>query len=249
MHEYRFHDESSFITLTYSDDKLPPGGSLRPPDFQKFMKRLRKECGKKIRFFHCGEYGEKFARPHYHAIIFGESFRKDAFHQRKTRQGHLVWRSPMLEKLWPSGISEVGEVTFESCAYVARYVTKKVNGNQAKLHYSIWDEHGELHELVPEYATMSRRPGIGHMHFEKYAQEIYPRDEIIVRGKQCKPPKFYDKLLERYKPELYMNLKESREIALTSSPIEERSPQRLAIREEVKRAQIRSLARNLENAD
>ena len=43
--------------------------------FKKFMKRLRKRFkGKRIRFYMCGEYGEQFDRPHFHACIFGVDF-------------------------------------------------------------------------------------------------------------------------------------------------------------------------------
>ena len=77
----------------------------------------------------------------------------------------------------------MGEVTFESCAYVARYVTKKVTGRNAVSHYERVDSgSGEVFSLRPEYCTMSRRPGIGTQHFDKYRDEIYPRDEVVCRG-------------------------------------------------------------------
>lgn len=248
MHEFRFHERSSFITLTYDKKFLPPGGSLNLRHWQLFLKKLRKETPQKLRFFHCGEYGEKAGRPHYHAIIFGEDFAENTFEHSTTERGDKTWRSKDLERIWGMGRCEVGSVTFESCAYVARYVTKKITGSLAKEFYTYVDEHGEIHDLKPEYATMSRRPGIGKLHFDKHSHEIYPHDEIVVRGVPCKPPKFYDRLLEKNDPKAYAILKDERESALMLSPSREHSsPERLRIRGVVKRAQIQSLRRRFEN--
>lgn len=252
MHELRFHEQSSFLTLTYSPENLPPGGSLRPRDFTLFMKRLRKSLpsDRKIRYFHCGEYGEKAGRPHYHAILFGDDFRDQIHSTRTTDRGHPVWMSKRLDALWGLGLAEVGSVSFESCAYVARYITKKFTGSRKDIYYTHVDEKtGEVFDLHPEYATMSRRPGIGALHFEKFRNEIYPNDEIVVRGKLCKPPKFYDKLLEKHDELSYRELKDQRESALALSPTREhRSPDRLEVREVVKRAQIQSLKRKFDEA-
>lgn len=251
VHENRFHDRSSFITLTYAPEHMPPGGSLRLEDFQDFMKRLRKWKGepKAIRFFHAGEYGEKLGRPHYHAIIFGEDFRENPVPLSFVRsdRGDWTWQSQDLQRLWPFGINQVGDVTFESCAYVARYITKKISGAAAPAHYErVCSKTGEIFSVKPEYATMSRRPGIGALHFDKYVREIYPADEIVVRGARSKPPKFYDRLLEKSDPMAYAVLKDQRECALMLSPIKDRTPTRLAVREAVKLAQIGHLSRRYE---
>lgn len=248
VHEKRFHEDSAFITLTYDEDHLPEGGSLDVKHFQDFMKRLRRRLGyTKLRFFHAGEYGEKKGRPHYHAIIFGHSFFDGAYEFESSDRGDRTWRSPLLDAVWPSGINRVGEVTFESCAYVARYITKKVTGSLAVRHYERVDERtGECFRLKPEYCTMSRRPGIGAQHFERYAREIYPVDEVISRGVKSKPPRFYDRMLEKHDPVMYSFLKEQRECALELSPKEDRTPRRLADRETVKLAQIGHLTRRYE---
>lgn len=244
MHEKRFHRKSSFITLTYDQLCQPSSGSLVKKDFQDFIKRTRKHySGDTIRYFHCGEYGEERKRPHYHAIMFGVDFLEEAYN-RRIRGGNPVWHSKTLDKLWGKGRAEVGTVTTESCGYVARYVTKKITGDKAEEHYSVPDANGEYRKVEPEYATMSRRPGIGALHFEKFWQEIYPVDEIIVNGKSCKPPKFYDRLLEKNFPEVWEQVKTERERALVQSP-SDRTPERLEVREVVKRAQIQSLRRDL----
>ena len=59
IHEASLYEANCFVTLTYDDDNLPLDGSLRPRDMVLFLKRLRKRFGPGIRFFQCGEYGDK----------------------------------------------------------------------------------------------------------------------------------------------------------------------------------------------
>jgi len=135
VHESQLHKENCFITLTYAPEHLPQNSSLDYRDFQLFMKRLRKRfTGKSIRFYMCGEYGENFGRPHFHACIFGHNF--DDLKLWKTQNDVPLFRSKTLEELWPFGHSSVGTVTFESAAYVARYIMKKVTGDAAAEHYT-----------------------------------------------------------------------------------------------------------------
>lgn len=135
VHESKLHKDNCFITLTYNDANLPSDKSLHYYDFQCFMKRLRKQYpGSKIRYYMCGEYGENFGRPHFHACIFGFNF--DDLKLWKVQNKQKLYRSKKLEKLWDKGHSSVGTVTFESAAYVARYIMKKVTGDAAKNHYT-----------------------------------------------------------------------------------------------------------------
>lgn len=192
MHEASLHDENCFVTLTYDDMHLPLDGSLDKTAFPVFMRKLRKR-GVKARYFHCGEYGER-GRPHYHACIFGFSFPDKV--PWTSRNGIPVHRSALLEECWSAGLSEIGSLTFESAAYVARYVTKKITGSQAAKHYERVDPFtGEMYQLEPEFATMSRNPGIGRGWFEKFGSEVFPHDEVIVRGVPARPPRYYDQQL------------------------------------------------------
>lgn len=174
------------------------------------MKKLRKyvdeKHSKKIRFFGCGEYGEKNDRPHYHVCIFGFEF-SDQIHHSTSDDGHRLYTSATLDKIWGYGHALIGSVTFESVAYVARYITKKASEpnsknerirakqNEIYLEKYLDKETGIIKN--PEFVTMSRRPGIGKNYFEKYIDEMYPQDEIVVRGVKQLPPKYYDKLLEK----------------------------------------------------
>ncbi len=226
MHEATLHEDTSFVTLTYEDEFVPRFGSLLMDDWQKFFKRLRKRAGK-VRFFGCGEYGERFGRPHYHACLFGLDFRDKVLWS--TRGGHDVFRSPLLESIWPYGQSEIGSLTFESAAYVARYCVKKVTGSKAREHYECVDpETGEMGSRLPEFATMSRRPGIGTGWFEKFGAEVFPSDEVIVRGKSCKPPRFYDRLFSESSPEEMRVIQKERNRLRTKG---DETPARLRVRE------------------
>lgn len=197
MHESEMHERNCFLTLTYSDDNLPPDMSLQPKDFTDFMKRARKRLGK-LRYFQCGEYSPKLHRPHHHAIMFGQDFAHDREPWKTTPAGDQLYRSQILEELWPHGFSTIGNVTFESAAYVARYCMKKVTGEKAENHYN---------GRKPDYCTMSRRPGLGKTWIEKYASDVYPSDQVISNGKPARPLAFYDAYLEATAPEEHARIK------------------------------------------
>lgn len=245
-HEAQMHEQNSFITLTYSPANLPHGGNLHLPDFQQFLKDIR-NSGRKVRYFHCGEYGEKLHRPHYHAILFGLDFPDKKL--LRLENNHPLYSSKELSKLWPHGHSSIGTVTFQSAGYVARYVTKKVTGDAADDHY--WtqpDPQGEIHKLKPEYTTMSNRPGIGRAWFQKYWRDLYPHDSVRIKtekGERKYPiPRYYDKQLQKMDPDLYDHLKFLRtKRALEKGPD---TYERLAQREFVKRQQFKKLPRTLE---
>ena len=194
VHEATCHEKNCFITLTYDPDHLPEDGSVHVEDFQKFMKRLRRRFpGTKFRYLHCGEYGSQLGRPHYHAIIFGFDFPDKT--PWRVSHGDIIWRSPILEELWPYGFSTIGAVSFESCAYVARYVTKKITGDAAEEHYK---------GKKPEYITMSRRPGIGAEWFDKYHSDVFPQDFVVLKnGKKIRTPRYYMNLLGQWFPDVY----------------------------------------------
>lgn len=196
MHEQQLYEESCVVTLTFDNEHVPRGDVDWYPFFQKFMKRLRKKW--EVRYFVCGEYGEKEWRPHFHACIFGYGFLKDRVKWKKSDAGFWQYRCPELDALWSLGVPTVGDLTFEYAQYVAKYILKKVTGTRAKPHYERVDEStGEIYELVPEFVHMSLKPGIGAEWFNKFGSEVYPFDRVIARGVPTKPPKYYDRLLER----------------------------------------------------
>lgn len=188
MHEKQMHEVSSFITLTYADDCLPAGGTLVKRDLQLFMKRLRKYDGRDgIRFYGCGEYGTQFLRPHYHVLLFNRDFNDKKF-VKNSGSGEPLYRSEIVDKLWPNGEHYIGAVTHQSCAYVARYVLKKAG-------HEITPEGCE-----PEFTVMSRRPGIGASWFAKYHNGVYDWDSVVFGGHEARPPRYYDTKFEAVDP-------------------------------------------------
>lgn len=246
VHEASLYEKNSFITLTYSPEHLPKDGSLQLHHFQRFMKRLRKSEGPNIRFFHCGEYGEKYQRPHYHACLFNYDFNDKKL--LRDQDNIKLYTSEKLAKLWPLGFSTIGDVTFESAAYVARYVTKKIIGPQAVHHYNNIDyKTGEIiQERKPEYVTMSRRPGIGRPWLDRYISDVYPDDFVILRGAKIKPPKFYDSVLQKRMPYEHDDIKERRNENARLKAFDN-TPDRLAVKEFIKKTQITTLKRKYEN--
>lgn len=244
MHEASMHQQSCFITLTYDNAHLPPGGTLVKWHFVNFMKRLRKRFGSGIRFYMCGEYGEKLGRPHYHAILFGLDFHdRELF---KNVRGNKLYLSRSLQKLWPFGFSSVGNLTFQSAAYVARYVMKKVTGKRAESHYQRFDaETGEIYDILPEYNCMSRRNGIARDWFEKFKHQIFSdgSDFVVANGAKLKPPKYYDYLYDLEFPEAMDKIKLLR---VRESLKFKKSPEQLAVMAEVFKSKMSMFKRSLQ---
>lgn len=258
VHESHMHSDSCFVTLTYDDVHLSRDRSLNYRDFQLFMKRLRKHFlysnkvsgsdsrtalssgrvpEKCIRFYMCGEYGEQFSRPHFHACLFGVFF-PDRVVFKRLASGSVLYTSKLLESLWPYGFSSIGDVTFESAAYVARYVLKKITGDAADEHYKSFDsETGEVFWRVPEFTRMSLKPGIGATWFDKYKDEVLCRDAVVIRGKECRVPRYYDKLLESVTPEIVDWTRIEREADAMRFEMEQ-TAERLGVRERVAQARL-----------
>lgn len=242
MNEASLHSDNCFLTFTYREECLPVslGGAgnptLWPWDLQKFWKRLRKHVGKSgpiIKYFACGEYGTKTFRPHYHACLFNYDF-VDKKPWKKTGE-NILYSSETLDKIWGLGECKIGSLTFDSAAYVARYVVEKLNGPAA----SYYDEQS----IEPEFVRMSRRPGIGALFYDKFSTDIYPHDVSYVNGHPSKPPRYYDKLLKSVNLSLFESVKLSRiSKSRVISPYE-KMPKRLSVKHRVALAKLRNKAR------
>lgn len=227
MLELHDHESAHFITLTYNDKHLPRSSyvdpdtgelftsyTLRKRDAQLFMKRLRKKFGAGVRFFLCGEYGEKSYRPHYHLIAFGLKL-TDLQVYKRSPLGYTYYTSEALSRVWsirgkrgvydPIGYAVVGDVTWEACAYTARYIMKKMKGAAAEFY--------PLHGLEPEFTLMSRKPGIGRLYYDTHP-DIYKYDYITLatekKGLKFKPPKYYDRLFDLDHPDEMEEIKANR---------------------------------------
>lgn len=242
VHEASLSERNAFITLTYDDAHLPAFGSLDPKHFTDFMKRVRRPlAARSVRYFMCGEYGGRYGRPHYHALLFGLDFADKVFF-RTTESKESIFTSKTLDQLWGMGFASTGAVTFASAAYVARYVTKKLCSHE--LEVSLDRDTGEVSRRLPEFVRMSLKPGLGAGWLHKYLDDVYPSDEVIMNRRPQRPPRYYDKLLGVGDAPELERIKLER-VKRADLHFEDQSPRRLRDAEVVKRAQIRSLKRNL----
>lgn len=215
MMELQYHDSAYFVTLTYDDDHIPVHDYIDPEtgevlnslslckrDFQLFMKRLRKRFSNdKIRFYACGEYGSTTLRPHYHAIIFGLHL-DDLRVFSKSAQGFVYYNSDSFQDCWsvyrngvlePLGYAVLADVTWETCAYTARYVTKKLSGAEAQYY--------EMCNIEPVWSLMSRKPGLGYQYYLDHPEGMKNDVFCLSSGRKVKPPRYFSKLYELDNPE------------------------------------------------
>jgi len=264
VHEAQTHEKNCFISLTYNDESLPTNNSVDVTHWQLFAKRLRRKMGP-FRFLHCGEYGEEKKRPHYHACLFGIDFAEDRV-VFEEKPNHILWTSAQLEKIWGLGYATIGPLNFDTAAYCAAYTQKKVRGPKihdqknksqqrknyehdslslvAKAYQRVDTDTGEITTVKPEYATMSRRPGLGSKWFAKYQSDVYPDDFVVIKGKKFRPPKYYDQLLEKKNPMLMEKLKEQRRKKSNEHP-EEQTYKRKEVQNTVQKAKLAIKKRKL----
>lgn len=213
-HEASLHLENEWLTLTYDDQHLPPNGSLRKADLSAFLKRLRAHESytartkntppRRFKYFACGEYGGRLNRPHYHALLFGFSFldkRKEA-----KRGPFQTFSSQLLDSKWENGFTEIGEVTFDGMAYLAKYICKRHQDEEKAL-----TDAG----LETEFIAMSRGGrtgrGIAYNWWQLYRDELLQHDTCIINGTQVSVPQYYDQLSATYKPTRLAALKTKRQ--------------------------------------
>jgi len=235
--ELLMHEKSCFLTLTYRTEELVYGfekPTLYPRHLQLFLKRLRKKYGKGIRFFACGEYGERNGRPHYHAIIFGHDFADKTL--CGSSRDNNYYNSSSLNDIWSHGDCIIGDATFESAAYVARYVVEKKYGQNAGYY--------RLNSLHPEFVRMSRRPGIGALFYDKFKVDVFPHDYVVIRGGlKCMPPRFFSLKYSLENPDKYSYILDRR--IQEAEKNAEYSTKRLEVKDRVKKAQVSSLRRSI----
>lgn len=225
MHESKMHKKNAFVTLTFNNENLPSTKSINKKELQLWIKNLRKKYGKGVRYYAVGEYGEKDKRPHYHACLFNidvsdKTYHTDSIGNPYNPRKNKLHTSKKLESTWKKGFVSVGELTYDSAAYVAGYVQKKITGKQAKKKYG---------EKTPPFSLMSRMPGIGKTYYEKYKKDIFSVDGVVVNNVLSKPASYYDYLLKKEDPQ---KLKEIKNVRLSNINPENLSRQRLVDKEQ-----------------
>lgn len=216
MLEYDHWHKAIFLTLTYDNEHVvpvidPATGeyihlTLWKKDVSDFLKRLRGRKrfeDRKIRFFCSGEYGEHTARPHYHLIIFNvsvEDFPDREYHGR-NELNQVYFASEELAQIWNKGFILLAETSWNTFAYVSRYVLKKSR------HWF----HPDFLGCAPEFSLMSRNPGLGAFYFEDHP-EFKDLDVLYIEGcdKDIRVPKYNLDRLYKDSPEEYAVLKQQR---------------------------------------
>lgn len=209
-HEAQTHDHNCFLTLTYDDLNLPRYGQLVKRDLQLFFKRLRKNVGP-FRYVACGEYGEQKRRPHFHVALFGLDFSDDRIEYGSGIRGDKIYVSKTLALNWQQSVfpmgHTIGSLTFESAAYIARYITKKVSGPGASpLPLAADPDTGELVMPNPEFLLCSK--GIGRSWFRDYfMSDVFPHARVITaQGSPAPVPRFYKTLLKEIGHDLALDM-------------------------------------------
>jgi len=244
MHEARYHDQNCFLTLTYSDQAVPIDYGLNLRHLQLFFKKLRRSIEpQRVRFFACGEYGDLNGRPHYHAIVFGYDAPDKLLHSRSP-SGELIYGSAALSRLWNYGFITTQDISRKACSYVARYVTKKIKSGDtfgADRYYRLSPVDGAMHAVRPEFAVMSRKPGLGARFAVEFRSDFYPSGFLVVDGIRQAPPAFYvSKLTEKEQTRLK---RQARHLSLKNKA--DTTMERRMARAAVRDARIKKLQRKL----
>lgn len=211
---YDYYRNCAFVSLTFNEHTLRNtnlGYSVDKAFFKSWVKRLRFAVKDKynVEFRHlsCGEYGAKRSRPHYHMLIFGFNFPDKYVFKREHKYGKVItyYRSPFLESLWhlphsdtSAGYSLIGNVNYETCAYVARYVLKK--------------QHASTYtSQQPEFLSVSRMPGLGYTYCQSNLDTLFSHGYVMLpSGHKVPIPRYYESICEKLNPELYYNYKYSK---------------------------------------
>lgn len=225
--ESSFHEHSWFLTLTYDQAHLPrsnlildeqtgevvdsPFHTLVKKDMQDFIKRLRKNTNQKIRYYLAGEYGDETYRPHYHLILFGLKLDDLQFFKFSDLK-NPYYVSPMISKCWNKGNHFVAAFCWETAAYTARYVVKKLKGREGRF----YEDFG----IEPPFVLMSRKPGLSKDFYDQNKDYIYRFDGFYLPGHpgvKMKPPRYFDKLFDLEEPDKLEEVKRRRELALEAN--------------------------------
>lgn len=235
MHEAHFHDAKCFLTLTFDDEHFPASQEAMEREVVLFVKRMRKASGFEVRTFAVCELGERTRRPHAHLLVFGRDFERGQ-PMARGEAGAVAYASAELSALWSHGHSSVGELTTASANYVARYVLKARSGAfefEAVAH----PLSGELIQFRPAVA-LCRSRGLGRRWFEAYGKQALHEGFVVLRGGVKVPiPQWYRRLGVKYLRGVGSDAEATAFERMTATAWN-RTPERLAVREEVAAAGV-----------
>lgn len=213
-----------FVTLTYNNEHY--NGGLHKKDLQDFLKRLRyheegiqwwenintSKTEKPIRYFACGEYGtHNTKRGHFHLAIFNWK-PDDLKFYKQNKHGDFLYKSKKLMDIWGKGFVVIGDLTYKSANYIARYTMKKAGLNPKPRLWRWGKDHKRKFykpktKREPEFIVMSRGVGIGRTWWEENKEfcKKWGHINLCIDGKvEHKPlPRYFKKLWEAEDWETY----------------------------------------------
>lgn len=245
MHERRYHTDAWFITLTYSPQHMPANGDLNYRHLELFFKNARhhfQDGDVPFKYFACGEYGDQSLRPHYHFAAFSFTI-PDLRRLFRTPGGDWYYTSELLSSVWKYGHVIVGKLEWDSAAYIARYVTKKMHGSNIRYLDTFDPDTGEVDHYSIERAFQSK--GLGLSWYLDNEDEIWRLDACLFKNEYLVlPPRYYFKKLQERNPELALIVKEARSQNREHLFLDNSRDKELLYAMEAKRLQMQTLKRS-----
>lgn len=181
------HEVSAFVTFTYDDEHLVFNKGFCNPtlvkdDVHRYLDKIRHQLkGVDFEYYLCGEYGDQFNRPHYHAVFFGLDYQ---LHEKFFCDS------------WKKGSVKVLPVSPASFRYVAKYLTNPVSKEFNDSHYYDFG-------LIPPFRKMSR--GLGLSQYFKHLDELNQKGYFYLRGKRISVNRYYFNKLLHYSDVLILS--------------------------------------------
>lgn len=198
-HEAELSESCIFITLTYDNEHLPPDG-VSKRDVQDFISDLRRIAGSGIRYYICSEYGEdpeSTNRPHYHGLLFNAPdylwtepcSGATSVEKRRGKSGAISYVSTRYNDIWRRGYVSVGQYHVRRVGYLAHYYVDKGDSPMGQ---------------NPNFALMSRRPGIGADYADAISDKLLSGSPLLAHtGRPISTPRYYRTRLARLTGECF----------------------------------------------
>lgn len=198
IHESRDNHFTFFCTLTYSDEYLPLCPECGLPylakgdimDFVNNAKKMWSFLGFNFRYFVVGEYGENYARPHFHLLCFLTELDCDSVSNSSLTHDFFI---KVTQSIWKYGFIHSGCASDGAAAYCAKYCLKNIAVTDGRCPH------------VNGYLSCSRKPIIGHSFLARHGDYLLSHPDVLSLGinqyKYRIPRAYIKKLIEN--EELY----------------------------------------------
>ena len=180
------HDCSAYVTFTYDDSHLVyqdgfRQATLSKEDVHKYLDNIKhKFKNVDFEYYLCGEYGDSFNRPHYHALFFGLDFQ---LHKR------------FFETSWKKGNVKVLPVNDRAFSYVTKYIVKPYSKTWNDSNYYDFG-------LIPPFRKLSR--GLGLSVYLDHIDELRDKGFFYYFDRRISVNRYYFNKLLAYNDKLVL---------------------------------------------